>query len=79
MFEMYYWGIFGGVIIFVFLVSLLFNHLGGKMYCIKCKHSWKRSNIKEYISLMGKCPKCNSRIGIIRNDFILSIYKLFVK
>jgi len=26
MFELYYWGIFGGVIIFVFLIALLFNH-----------------------------------------------------
>jgi len=49
------------------------------MYCIKCKHSWKRTYIKEFFSFLNKCPKCESRVGVIRNDFILSIYNFFEK
>ena len=34
------------------------------MKCIKCKHNWKRTKLKEYISFASKCPKCNSRLLI---------------
>ena len=33
------------------------------MKCLSCSHSWKRSKLTEYVSLLA------------RNDFILSIVK----
>jgi len=48
------------------------------MKCFSCSHSWKRTKIIEYVSLLSKCPKCNSRL-LARNDFVLFILKRIKK
>jgi len=42
------------------------------MKCLSCSHSWKRTKLSEYVSLLSSCPNCGSRL-LARNDFILSI------
>ena len=49
------------------------------MHCVKCKHDWKRTKLREYFSFLNKCPNCESRIGVMRNDFLMSIVNLFRK
>ena len=48
------------------------------MKCLSCKHSWKRTKLIEYVSLLASCPKCDSRL-LARNDFVLSIPNVFKK
>ncbi len=31
------------------------------MKCLKCGHAWKRTNWKEYVTGLSKCPECGSR------------------
>ena len=48
------------------------------MKCLSCSHSWKRTKLTEYVSLLASCPNCGSRL-LARNDFILSIVNAFKK
>jgi len=48
------------------------------MKCLSCSHSWKRTKLSEYVSLLAACPNCGSRL-LARNDFILSIVNAFKK
>ena len=47
------------------------------MKYLSCSHSWKRSKLTEYVTLLSSCPNCGSRL-LARNDFFLSIIN-FVK
>ncbi|MED5248209.1 MAG: hypothetical protein VX887_02690 [Candidatus Neomarinimicrobiota bacterium] len=46
------------------------------MKCLSCSHSWKRTKITEYISLLSSCPRCGSRF-LARNDLVLSVINIF--
>jgi len=48
------------------------------MKCLSCKHTWKRTKLTEYVSLLSSCPNCGGRI-LVRNDFILLIVNTFKK
>ena len=48
------------------------------MKCLSCKHTWKRTKLTEYVSLLSSCPKCGGHL-LARNDFILSIVNAFKK
>ena len=48
------------------------------MKCLSCSHSWKRTKLSEYVSLLSSCPNCGSRL-LARNDFILSIINALKK
>ena len=43
------------------------------MKCLSCSHSWKRTKMVDYVSLLSKCPNCSIPI-LARNYFILSLF-----
>lgn len=44
------------------------------MKCLTCSHKWKRTKIVEYVTGLGTCPQCGSRL-IFRNDFSVSVVR----
>ena len=44
------------------------------MKCLLCMYDWKREKLKEYISFFSKCPNCDGRFPIIRNDVLISFF-----
>ncbi len=49
------------------------------MKCLLCMYDWKREKLKEYISFFSKCPNCDARFPIIRNDLLISLFNFLSK